>query len=234
MLNQTAVKEMGLESPVNKRFSLWGWKLNIIGVMHDFNFYSLQREIQPVVMVMGRAGLSDVVIRVHSQDLPQTIAFLRDKIGEILPGYSVDYKFLDEKLADIYKSEQLMSGVTRYLTFLAIFLSCMGLLGLTSFIAQQRTKEIGIRRVLGASGTSIVWLLFNGTAKWVLTANLIAWATAYLIIRWWLQSYAFRTEIHLGIFLLSTFITLIITFLTVSYLTVKAATANPVDALRYE
>ena len=234
VLNQTAVSAIGLESPIGKRFSLWGWKLNIIGIIQDFNFYSLQTEIQPVVMVMGRAGLSEVVIRVQSQDLPQTIGFIRDEIREILPGYSADYQFLDERLDDIYKSEQRMSTVTRYLTFLAIFLSCLGLLGLASFITQQRTKEIGIRRILGASGSSIVWLLFSGTAKWVLTANLLAWPAAYLIIRWWLQSYAYRTGIHLEIFFLSAFATMIITFLTISYLTVKAATANPVDALRYE
>ena len=234
LLNQTAVKEMGLESPIGKKFSLWGWKLNIIGVMQDFNFYSLQREIQPAVMVMGRAGFSDIVIQIHSQNLPQTIAFIRDKIRKVLPGYSIDYQFLDERLNDIYKSEQRMSTVTRYLTFLAIFLSCLGLLGLASFVTEQRTKEIGIRRALGASGTSIVWLLFSGTAKWVLTANLIAWPAAYLVIHWWLQSYAYRTGIHFEIFFLSAFSTLIITFFTVGYQTIKAATANPVDSLRYE
>ena len=234
ILNQTAVREMGLESPVGKRFSLWGWKLNIIGVMQDFNFYSLQTEIQPVVMVMGRAGLTDVVIRIQSQNLPETIAFIRDTIREVLPGYSADYQFLDARLNEIYKSEQRMSAVTRYLTFLAIFLSCLGLLGLASFVTEQRTKEIGIRRVLGASGTSIVWLLFSGTAKWVMTANLIAWPAAYLIISWWLQSYAYRTGIHFEIFFLSAFATLIITFLTISYQTFKAATANPVDTLKYE
>ncbi len=234
ILNQTAVRETGLESPVGKRFSLWGWKLNVIGVMQDFNFYSLQREIQPAVMVMGRAGLTDVVIRIQSQNLPETIAFIRDTIREVLPGYSADYQFLDARLNEIYKSEQRMSAVTRYLTFLAIFLSCLGLLGLASFLTEQRTKEIGIRRVLGASETSIVWLLFSGTAKWVLTANLIAWPAAYLIIRWWLKSYAYRTGIHFEVFFLSAFATLIITFLTISYQTVKAATADPVDALRYE
>jgi len=234
VLNQTAVKAISLESPIGKRFSLWGWQLNIIGVMQDFNFYSLQTEIQPVVMVMGRAGLSEVVIRVQSQDLQQTIGFISDEIKEVLPGYSVDYQFLDERLDNIYKSEQRMNAVTRYLTFLAIFLSCLGLLGLASFITEQRTKEIGIRRVLGASGTSIVWLLFSGTAKWVLTANLIAWPSAYLIIRWWLQSYAYRTGIDIKIFFMSALATLIITFLTISYLTVKAASANPVDSLKYE
>ncbi|MFC2168263.1 ABC transporter permease [Acidobacteriota bacterium] len=234
VLNQTAVKAIGLESPIGKRFSLWGWPLNIIGVMSDFNFYTLQTEIQPVVMVMGRAGLSELVIKVQSQDLPQIIGFIKNEIKDIVPGYSPDYQLLDEKLNEIYKSEQRMSAVTSYLTFLAIFLSCLGMLGLASFITEQRTKEIGIRRVLGASGSSIVWLLFSGTAKWVLTANLIAWPSAYLIIRLWLQSYAYRTGIDIKIFFLSSIATLMITFITISYLTVKAACANPVDALRYE
>jgi len=233
VLNQTAVKAMGLESPIGKRFSLWGWQLNIIGVMQDFNYYSLQTEIQPVVLVNERLGMTDVVIRIQSQNMPQT-GFIREKIKEVLPGYSADYQFVDERLDDIYKSEQRMSAVTSYLTFLAIFLSCLGLLGLASFVTEQRTKEIGIRRVLGASGTGIVWLLFSGTAKWVLTANLIAWPAAYLVIRWWLQSYAYRTGIHIEVFFLSALATLLVTFLTVSYQTVKAATANPVDSLRYE
>lgn len=234
VLNQTAVRAMNLDSPVGKRFSLWGWQLNIIGVMQDFNFYSLQTEIQPVVMVNGRAGLTHVVIRILSHNMPETIGFIREKFKDVLPGYSVDYQFVDERLDDIYKSEQRMSAVTSYLTFLAIFLSCLGLLGLASFVTEQRTKEIGIRRVLGASGSGIVWLLFSGTAKWVLAANLIAWPAAYLVIRCWLQSYAYRTGIHIEIFFLSALATLLVTFLTVSYQTIKAATSNPVDALRYE
>ncbi len=234
VLNRTAIKAMELESPVGKSFSLWGWKLKIIGVMEDFHLYSLQREIQPVVMVMGRAGLSNVVIRIHSQNLTRTITSIKAKIKEVLPGYSMNHQFLDEKLENIYKAEQRMQAVTKYLTFLAIFLSCLGLLGLTAFTTQQRTKEIGIRRVLGASQSHIVWMLFQGTARWVLAANLVAWPVTYLVVQGWLKNYAYRTSIHIWIFILAAVVTLAFTFLTVGWQSLKVATANPVDSLRYE
>jgi len=234
VLNRTAVEAMGLESPVGTSFSLWGWQMKIIGVMEDFHLYSLQRAIQPVIMVMERAGLSNVIIRIQSNSMSRTIAFIKTKIKEILPGYSMNHQFLDAKLTDIYSTEQRMKTVIRYLTLLAIFLSCLGLLGLTAFTAQQRTKEIGIRRVLGASQPVIVWMLFQSTARWVISANLVAWPITYLVVNSWLQSYAYRTRIDPGIFILAAALTLLFTFGTVGWQALKAARTDPAASLRYE
>ena len=150
------------------------------------------------------------------------------------PGFSLEHFFLDENLDSRYSAEQATGSLLKYFTTLAIFISCLGLLGLISFIAQQRTKEIGIRKVLGASVSGIIKLFLKEFVLLVVLANIFAWPLAYLIIRNWLGNFAYRTHIDVYIFIVTGGVTLIIALATVSIHALKAATANPVDSLRYE
>ena len=145
-----------------------------------------------------------------------------------------DYNFLDQNLSHLYIAEQRTSKIASTFAVLAIFIACLGLLGLAAFITEQRTKEIGIRKVLGASIPSLLFMLSKEFLKWVLVANIIAWPVAYYVMNNWLKDFAYRIDINLWIFLLSGIIALVIALLTVSSHAVKAAIANPIKSLRYE
>jgi putative ABC transport system permease protein len=154
--------------------------------------------------------------------------------GQFAPGYPFNYRFMDEAIDSLYRSELQIGTIFRYFAILAIFISCLGLFGLASYMAEQRTKEIGIRKVLGATVTNILLLLSKEFAKWVLIANIIAWPVAYFAMNKWLQGYAYRINIAVWSFVLAAALALAIALFTVSYQAVRAATANPADALRYE
>ena len=146
----------------------------------------------------------------------------------------LNYTFLDETLAQLYSTEKAIGEITTVFALLAIFIACLGLFGLATFVTEQRIKEIGIRKVLGASITEIVFLLSKEFSKWVILANLLAWPVAFYVMNKWLQDFAYRTSISWWIFALSGLIALVIALLTVSYQAIKAAAANPVESLRYE
>ena len=154
--------------------------------------------------------------------------------GQFSNGWPFEYSFMDEAYDQMYKSEIRMNHLFRSFSALAIFLSCLGLFGLASFTAERRTKEIGIRKVLGASAPGIFMLLSRGLSKWVLLANIIAWPVAYYFMNKWLQNFAYRVGLSVWVFLLSGLTAFGIALLTVSFQSIKAATANPVDSLRYE
>ena len=234
VINETAMKAMALTSPVGKRLSIWNRNFRIIGVIKDFHFYSLHDEIQPLIFVHRYAGFSYIFIRIHSQNIPKTLSFIRDKIKEIVPGYVPDLKFLDDSLNNIYATEQRMATGTRYFTFLAIFISCIGLLGLTSFSVRQRTKEIAVRKVLGASEGNIVLQLFKETLTCVLAANVVVIPIAYFVLQAWYRNYAYRTTLGIGLFILSSILTVVFAFLSVGWNVLKASLADPVESLRYE
>jgi putative ABC transport system permease protein len=160
--------------------------------------------------------------------------FIQDKIREIVPGYVPDLKFLDDSLSNIYVGEQRMTTGTRYFTFLAIFISCIGLLGLTSFSVRQRTKEIAVRKVLGASEGNIVLQLFKETLACVVAANVVAIPIAYFVLQGWYQNYAYRTTPGAGLFILASVLTVALAFLSVGWNVVRASLADPVESLRYE
>jgi ABC-type antimicrobial peptide transport system permease subunit len=234
VINETARKAMDLKSPVGKRLSIWDQNFRIIGVIKDFHFYSLHDEIQPLIFVHRYAGFSYIFIRIHSQYTPKTLSFIRDKIREIIPGYVPDLKFLDDSLNNIYATEQRMATGTRYFTFLAIFISCIGLLGLTSFSVRQRTKEIAVRKVLGASEGNIVVQLFKETLTCVIAANAVAIPIAYFVLQGWYRNYAYRTTPGVGLFILASVLTVALAFLSVGWNVVRASLADPVESLRYE
>jgi ABC-type antimicrobial peptide transport system permease subunit len=233
VINETAAKAMGLASPVGKRFSVWDYNGKIIGVIKDFHFASLHYEIEPLVMKMGWA-LDNICIRIKPDDIPNTIHFIEDKLKEIIPDYPFEYEFLDESLNRRYRAEQRMETLSKYMTALAIFISCLGLFGLAAFTAERRTKEISIRKVFGASVSALVFLLSKEYIKWVIAANVIAWPVARVVINSWLQNFAYRIDVDILPFLTAGALALVIALLTVSFQAIKAALSNPVEALRYE
>ena len=234
MVNEEAVKAMGMESPIGKRLSLQDENFKIIGVVKNYHFRSLQQEIEPLILVYYASYCRVLFARLKSDQIPQTIGYIENAWKKFAPGYPLNYRFLDEALDRLYRSEQRIGTLFRYFSILAILISCLGLLGLASFMAEQRTKEIGIRKVLGATASNIVALLSKEFTKWVIVANIFAWPIAYFALSKWLQSYAYKTNIALWSFVLSGALALLIALATVSYQSIKAALANPADSLRYE
>jgi ABC-type antimicrobial peptide transport system permease subunit len=235
VLNEAAIKSMGMNSPVGRQFAAIGRdRSTIIGVIKNFNYKSLHSEIEPLILVMDPNWFRYACIRISSENIEETIAFLEKIWNKFSAGYPFDYTFLDDRIANLYKSEQSIGTLFHYFTILVIFIACLGLFGLASFTAEQRTKEIGIRKVLGAPVFSILLLLSKEFAKWVLLANIIAWPAAYIIMDKWLENFAYRTNIGMEIFFLSAGLALAIALITVSYQCIKAARTNPVNSLKYE
>jgi putative ABC transport system permease protein len=179
-------------------------------------------------------GMDNILVRIRSDNIPATIGFMQKTLKDLLPHSTFEYEFLDTRIENLYRTEQRMEKILTFSTIIAIFISCLGLLGLASFTAEQRTKEIGIRKVLGSTVAGVVFLLSKEFIKWVLLANLIAWPVAYYAVHNWLENFAIRTRIGWEIFLLSGCLALVISLVTVCYQSIKAALANPVDSLRYE
>jgi putative ABC transport system permease protein len=243
ILNETAVKALGIEEPVLGKQLKWKSRYRdetregvIIGVVKDFHQNSLHEEIKPIVLKLENFSYS-VMIKLKADNISETLKFLENKWKEAelaVPGYPFTYQFLDEALDDVYKSEKNIREILRNSALLAVFISCLGLLGLASFMAEQRTKEIGIRKVLGAPVARIVFMLNRDFTKWILLACLIACPIAYFLMAGWLKNFAYRIDLGPGYFLLATASALAIAFFSVSFQTIKAAHANPVESLRHE
>ncbi len=204
-----------------------------IGVVKDFHFQSLRQPIAPLVMSV-LPNYHFIAVKARANNLPETIAALRQTVARFAPGAAFEMSFLDDNFAGLYQTEQEMSEVFGYISGLAIFIACLGLFGLASFSVERRTKEIGVRKVLGASVASIVGLLSKDFLKLVLIANLLSWPAAYFAMHKWLQNFAYRIDPNWWIFALAGGLALLIALLTVSTQAIKAALANPVEALRYE
>jgi len=233
VINETAVKTMGLEDPVGKRLSYRNRGGVIIGVIKDFHQSSLHNPIEPMVLWFPEEFFQ-VCVRISPENVPQTLALMESAWKKLETGYPFRYEFLDKKINDFYQTELKTFIVFRYFSLLAIFIACLGLFGLSSYTAEQRTKEIGIRKVLGASVSGIVGMLSQEFTRLVLIANVFAWPTAYFVSRKWLQSFAYRIPLGWGIFIFALLFSLGIALLTVGYQAFKAARANPVESLRYE
>ncbi|UCH94425.1 MAG: ABC transporter permease [Candidatus Aminicenantes bacterium] len=239
VLNETAVKVMGIESPVGKRFSYRSSITNgeikgiIIGVIKDFHQSSLHNEIEPLVLRLYNRPMI-INIKIRPEKVSKTISFIESKWKKFAPDYPFSYEFLDERIDSFYDAEGRIGSIFKYSTFLAMFIACLGLLGLLSFMVEQKTKEIGIRKVLGASEFSIVLFFLKSILKWVIAAIIIACPAAWYLMSLWLQNFSYRISISWLIFLFAGGVSLLLSLLTVSYQTIKAARTNPVDSLRYE
>ena len=228
---------------LDKRMRIWvggeGDELfHIIGIVKDFHYESFLEPIKPLAMVQlyGTCTWPEayVSIRVQTDDVRKNLAAIRKAWQDVIPGSPFEFSFLDSIYDAQYKNEARTSQVLIIFTSFAILVACIGLLGLASFAIEQRSKEIGIRKVLGASVHGLALMLSGEFIRWVALANLIAWPAAYAIMRQWLQSFAYRTNMSVWPFLFSALIMLGITALTVGYHTVKSAVTRPVDSLRYE
>jgi len=235
MLNERAVEVMGLEDPVGKPFYLdEDSPGTIVGVVKDFHSMPLNYGIEPVVLLVDPEFYSLILVKIRPGGRRGAISGVEAAWKKFASGFPFEYHFLDERF-DLYYGPEILAGkIFRYFVLIAIFISCLGLLGLSAFVAEQKTKEIGIRKALGASVPRVVLLLTKQFFMWVLLANIIAWPVAYVAMRSWLDNYPFRTNLGLPLFLLSAAAALVITMLTVSFQAVRAARANPVDSLRYE
>jgi putative ABC transport system permease protein len=239
VINEAAAKVMGLESPVGEEISLWESKGSIIGVVSDFHFGSFHNSIEPLLIILPSERLQNLYLRLlsirfRSGALQHSMQYIADKWKAINPDMPYDYYFLNDALNTQYKAEQRMGILFRNFSILAIFIACLGLYGLTSISAEQKIKEIGIRKVLGASASNITVMLSTEFIKWVLLANFIAWPVAWYAMNKWLQNFAYRIHTGWGTFFVAGALALGIALFTVSFQALRAARANPVDSLRYE
>jgi len=237
IVNEEAAKLMGMESPVGKRFSFAGQKGRIVGVVKNFHFKPLHHKITPFVFGMNPDWINMMkclFIRIGPDNISETIKYVENICKKFSPDYPFRYQLFGERINRRYRNEQRMGTIVSYFTSLTILISCLGLFGLASFMVERRTKEIGIRKVLGSSVSRIVLLLTKEFTKWVLIANIIAWPVAYFILDRWLQNFAYSINVGPLVFILAAVVALMIALLTVSYQAVRAAMANPVESLRYE
>lgn len=239
MLNEAAVRAFGWSSPaaaLGKKIDLSdeGQFSTVVGVVKDFNFQTLRSEVDPVIFIIARQQIRYLVLRLHPNQVGQTLTALQQKWQEFDSRHPFEYSFVDDNLNKLYQTEMRLGKIFGIFSALAIFIACLGLYGLASFTTEQRTKEIGIRKVLGASVSGIVAMLSKDFLKLVLVANLIAWPLAWYGMHQWLQDFAYRTDISWWIFGLAASLALFIAVLTVSFQAVRAAVSNPVEALRNE
>jgi len=234
VVNQAAVRAMEMENPLGKELKVWERSGEIIGVVKDYHFESLHNPIIPMAMLIQPSRLFQACVRIAPHKVADTLAFLETKWEEVYPEYPFTYNFLDDTIAAQYRSEQSVGRIVTIFTVLALFISCLGVLGLSSYMTEQRTKEIGIRKVLGASVAIIIRQISKEFVGLVLAANLIAWPLAYYMLQRWLQTFAYRINMEWWTFIVTGIVVLLVSMLTISWQILRAATADPVESLRYE
>ena len=235
IINETALKIIGYKNPVGKPLTLWGTKGTIIGVVKDFHSNSLHEAINPLMLRLGEnfdGGIA--LVKTEPGKTKEALTSLEKVYKELNPKVPFTYKFSDEEYQKLYTSEQVVSQLARYFAFLAIFISCLGLLGLVMFTAEQRTKEFGIRKVLGASPVMLFNLLSKEFLSLVGVAIIIASPVAWYFGNQWLQDFAYKTNLSWWVFVIAALTALLIALITVSFQAIKAAMANPVKSLRTE
>jgi putative ABC transport system permease protein len=242
ILNETAVKRLGWTSALGKKFQLSNEGLaraeftpgEIIGVVKDFHFQSFHSNIEPLVLKIRPGGVNFVSARIKSENVSGALSFIKSKWEKINPTRPFEYFFFDDHFNSMYRTEADLQNVFHYSSVLAILIASLGVFGLASFKVEQRTKEIGIRKILGASASNIILLLSRDFVRLVLIANVIAWPVGYFVMHRWLQDYAYRISIGWKAFVFSAMLALAVALMTVSYQSIKAAVANPAKALRHE
>jgi len=241
VINETAAQRMGITNPINTSIYMnhpaWPESFRtarVIGVVRDFHSRSLHTAIRPFVFRMYKPWHQYAFIKMDGSHIQKTLAKIKKDYKTFSPGIPFDYLFLDELYNQQYTSERQLGNLFNAFTFISIAIACLGLFGLASYTVEQKTKEIGIRKVLGASGPSIVAMTTWEFLKWILVANVIAWPVSYYVMSNWLQDFAYKISIRPLVFVLTAILTLVIALLTVSYHSIKIALSNPAGLLRYE
>ncbi len=235
LINESALKVIGYKDPLGKPLTFWQKPGTIIGVLKDFHFNSLHEPIRPLVLRLGEnIEWGQALVKTQPGKTKEALASLEKVCKELNPKFPFTYKFSDEEYGKLYKSEQVVNQLANYFAFLGIFISCLGLLGLVIFTAEQRTKELGIRKVLGASPVTLFALLSKEFLLLVLLAMVIASPLAWIAMNNWLQDYAYKVNISWWMFVVAGLSAILIALITVSFQAIKAAVANPVKSLRTE
>jgi putative ABC transport system permease protein len=235
LINESALRKIGYKDPIGKRLTFWGKKGTIVGVVKDFHFLSLRLPIEPLVLrLRDEESFGNILLKTEAGKTREILSGLEQLCKNLNPKFPFTYQFCEEEFKKLYKSEQVIDKLSNYFAFLAIFISCMGLLGLAMFTAEQRIKEIGIRKVLGASVSRLFVLLSREFLQLVFIALLIAIPLAWWAMENWLEDYSYRTEIEWWVFALAGLLAFLIALLTISFQAIKAAFANPVKSLRTE
>ena len=218
---------------VGERFD-FSFKGNIVGLMKDFHYQPAVNKIEPIALFLSPEDINYMLVRIPPGNVSNTMAEISRTWEQVIPNYPFEYQFLDETIDRMYRDRERIGSVIRYFTLLTIFIACLGLFGLASFSAEQRTKEIGIRKALGASASGITALLCREFLLLVLLAAVIATPLSYLVMKNWLQEFASRISLHPGYFLLAMVLVLLIALFSVAFQAIRASAANPVRSLRYE
>ncbi|MCB9511969.1 MAG: ABC transporter permease [Deferribacteres bacterium] len=236
IINETAARELGWQDAVGKEFvgSGEGETVQVIGVVNDYHFFSLRSKIEPQLMYIGPNSYQYLLLKINPRNMSETLSFVESTWRKLVPGRPFEHGFLDENFDRSYRAEERTGRLFTAFSALAIFIACLGLFGLASFTVEQKSKEIGIRKVLGASVPGIVAQLSKDFAKWVIIASLLAFPFAYWMMESWLANFVYRTSQQPLTFALATVLVIVIALLTVSMQAVRAALSNPIDTLRSE
>ena len=236
LINEAAAKQIGYKDPVGKELTMWGKKGKIIGLMKNFHIGSLHVAIEPLIVSLQskKENRGAVLIRTEAGQTKQALAQIEEVYKRFNPGFPFKYYFADQEFGNLYKAENVVSKLSGYFAFLAIFISSLGLFGLAAFTAEQRTKEIGVRKVLGASVANLVGMLSKDFVKLVAIAAIITFPIAWYFLTGWLEKYAYRIEIQWWYFVVTAIAALMIALVTVSFQAIKAALLNPVKTLKSE
>ena len=234
ILNETAVKALRLQDPIGRQISSGHDKFTIVGVVKDYHIRSLHQKIDPLILFYQPARCRFMFVRIRSQHSGDVIKHIEKIFNKYAPRFPFDYHFMNERLNELYTWERQTGQTMSYFAVLTIIIACVGLFGLSAYTVEQRTKEIGIRKAMGASVLEIVTMLVMEFVRCIVIANIFAWPIAYFVIDDWLEDYAFKISLSLRPFIWAAILTLAIGVLTVIYQALKAAEMNPVDALRYE
>ena len=236
IINETAAALMGFDDPLSEQVTDHydnNKAYNIIGVVKDFHFKKLQTEIEPLFISLSTQPYI-CFVRLNTEDIEGTLAQIKNIWNDLNPSIPFEYTFLDETYGSLYRAEKRMLTIFKYFTIMAIMISCLGLFGLISYMTQRRTREIGIRKVMGASVNNIVVLLTEESIKWVLIANIIAWPIAYFAMSRWLNTFVYKISLQSTYFILAGVLSMLIAIITISFQTLRAALRNPSEAMRYE
>ncbi|MBN1272361.1 MAG: ABC transporter permease [Candidatus Aminicenantes bacterium] len=234
LINQTAVRKLGFENPLGQTIFRSGQDYRIIGVLRDWNTNSIHSPIYPIVIFKANDTGGEFLVRISGERNQDVFAGIREIWNALLPGSIFDAAYAEDLHLRAYEDERRLSSLLISFCEFTVFVACLGIFGLAAYSTEQRTKEIGIRKVLGARVTAIVMLLSKNYVRWVLVANIFAWPLAFFVVKKWLQDFAYRTQVGVYPFLSAAFLALVVALFSVIFQTVKAALANPVHSLRHE